>query len=91
MAIGALEYCKSAGIACPEDVSIVGFDDVPTAALVTPRLTTTRQPAHDLGSAAARLLFDLIDEDPDAPPAVPPAPFATQLMVRESVAPPPGR
>jgi LacI family transcriptional regulator len=91
MAIGALEYCKSAGIGCPDDVSIVGFDDVPTAALVTPRLTTTRQPAHDLGSAAARLLFELIDEDPDAPPPLPPVPFATQLMVRESVAPPPGR
>jgi LacI family transcriptional regulator len=90
MAIGALEYCKSAAISCPAEVSIVGFDDVPTAALVTPRLTTIRQPAHDLGSAAARLLFELIDENPDVAPPAPPAPFPTTLMVRESVAPPPG-
>lgn len=87
MAVGALEYCKSAGIRVPDDVSIVGFDDVPVAALVTPRLTTTRQPAHHLGAAAARLLFDLIDEDTEA---ATPAPFPTTLMVRESVAPPPG-
>ncbi|MFN8163662.1 MAG: LacI family DNA-binding transcriptional regulator [Solirubrobacterales bacterium] len=85
MAIGALEYCKSAGIRVPEDVSIVGFDDVPVSALVTPRLTTTRQPAHDLGAAAAILLFDLIDEIDSEPVA----PFPTTLMERESVGPPP--
>ncbi|MFN8218025.1 MAG: LacI family DNA-binding transcriptional regulator [Solirubrobacterales bacterium] len=86
MAIGALEYCKSAGIRVPDDVSIVGFDDVPVASLVTPRLTTTRQPAHHLGAAAASLLFDLISDDAEA---VIPSPFPTTLMVRESVAPPP--
>ena len=73
------------GIAVPSEVSIVGFDDVPTAALVTPRLTTVRQPAHDLGAAAAGLLFGLIDDEEDA---TPPEPFATTLMERESVAPP---
>ena len=56
MAFGALEYCRAHGIAVPTDLTIVGFDDVPTATLVTPRLTTIRQPAHDLGSAAAPAL-----------------------------------
>jgi len=85
MALGALEYCKSAGISVPEDVSIVGFDDVPTAALVTPRLTTVRQHASDLGIAAADLLFELIDDESEARQ---PKPFATTLMMRDSVAPP---
>jgi DNA-binding LacI/PurR family transcriptional regulator len=85
MAFGALEYCRAHGIQVPADLTIVGFDDVPTAALVTPRLTTIRQPAHDLGAAAARLLFALIDDDVDA---APPLPFPTTLMERESVAPP---
>jgi DNA-binding LacI/PurR family transcriptional regulator len=88
MAFGALEYCREKGIDVPADVTIVGFDDVPTAALVTPRLTTIRQPAHDLGSAAAQLLFALIDDDGDA---IPPQPFATTLMERESVGPPASR
>jgi LacI family transcriptional regulator len=60
MAIGALEYCKSAGLRVPGDVSIVGFDDVPVAALLTPRLTTVRQPAREMGQRAAKLLFDLL-------------------------------
>lgn len=87
MAIGALEHCRAAGIRVPEDVSIVGFDDVPMAALVSPRLTTTRQPAHDLGSAAVGLLFDLIDEKADGRAL---EPFPTTLKVRDSVAPPAG-
>jgi DNA-binding LacI/PurR family transcriptional regulator len=85
MAFGALEYCRSNGISVPSDLTIVGFDDVPTASLVTPRLTTVRQPAHDLGAAAAGLLFGLIDDEEDA---TPPLPFPTTLMARESVAPP---
>jgi LacI family transcriptional regulator len=85
MAFGALEYCREQRIRVPADLTIVGFDDVPTAALVTPRLTTIRQPAHDLGAAAAQLLFALIDDEGEA---TPPMPFPTTLMERESVAPP---
>jgi LacI family transcriptional regulator len=85
MAFGALEYCRANGISVPADLTIVGFDDIPTASLVTPRLTTVRQPAADLGAAAASLLFGLIDDDVDA---TPPMPFPTTLMVRDSVASP---
>jgi DNA-binding LacI/PurR family transcriptional regulator len=59
MAIGALEYCKASGIRVPGDISIVGFDDVPTAQLLTPRLTTVRQPAYEMGISAAELLIGL--------------------------------
>ena len=85
MAFGALEYCRTQGIQVPADLMIVGFDDVPTASLVTPRLTTIRQPATDLGAAAARLLFALIADEEEA---TPPMPFPTTLMERESVGPP---
>jgi LacI family transcriptional regulator, galactose operon repressor len=86
MAIGALEHCRSAGIAVPGDLSIVGFDDVPVAALITPKLTTVRQPARDMGYAAANALFEQLGgtEQEYAEP------FPTALMIRDSVAPPAG-
>lgn len=86
MAIGALEYCKSAGIRVPHDVSIVGFDDVPVASMLTPRLTTVRQPAHAMGYRAATLLIDLVrGTDVDEPIA----PFPVEVQIRDSVGPPP--
>lgn len=86
MAIGALEYCREVKIKVPDDVSIVGFDDVPVAPLLTPRLTTVRQPAHEMGMSAADLLLDLIqgESEPDVP-----APFPVEVVVRESAAKPP--
>jgi LacI family transcriptional regulator len=85
MAIGALEYCKVAGIRVPEEVSIAGFDDVPIAALLTPRLTTVSQPARDMGYHAATALFEVLSEGGNGPlhkslPAT--------LQIRESVVPP---
>jgi LacI family transcriptional regulator len=85
MAIGAVEYCRVAGLRVPEDVSIVGFDDVPMAQLLSPRLTTVRQPAYEMGVAAADLLLDLVHEDL-TPEQV--KPFPVEVKVRESAAPP---
>jgi DNA-binding LacI/PurR family transcriptional regulator len=79
MAIGALEYARSAGISVPEDVSIVGFDDIPFARLLTPRLTTVRQAAYDMGHRAATMLLDLLDGTTGL--------FPVTLEVRDSVAP----
>jgi LacI family transcriptional regulator len=87
MAIGALEYCKSVGIRVPEDVSIVGFDDLPIAALITPRLTTVRQPARDMGYRAAELLFDLLAQKTDGEDE-PQYLFPATLQIRDSVLPP---
>jgi LacI family transcriptional regulator len=61
MAVGAMEYCRSEGLRVPTDVSVVGFDDLPLAALLTPRLTSVRQPAHDMGYRAATALLDLLE------------------------------
>lgn len=85
MAFGAIEYCRSAGLRVPEDVSVAGFDDVPVAALISPALTTVSQPARDLGYAAGRILFDQFEnglraESPD--------PFPTILQIRDSVSSP---
>lgn len=83
MAFGALEYCRSQNIRVPEEVSLTGFDDVPIASLITPALTTVRQPAREMGYRAATLLFDLLDEEPRAEQD---PPFPATLQVRDSVA-----
>lgn len=87
MAIGALEHCKASGIRVPEDVSIVGFDDVPVAALLTPRLTTVCQPAREMGHRAATVLFGLLGEPGGEEHAL----LETTLQIRDSVAPPAAR
>jgi DNA-binding LacI/PurR family transcriptional regulator len=85
MAIGALEYSRSVGIRVPEDLSIVGFDDLPIAALLSPRLTTVRQPAREMGQRAAELLFGLLGDSAEGQPQ---ELLPTTLQIRESVAPP---
>lgn len=83
MAIGAIEYCKSAGIRVPEDVSIAGFDDLPFASLLTPRLTTVRQPALEMGQRAANILLELLGKSPATRRD---EQFPTTLEIRDSVA-----
>src|ERR1700722_10840868 len=85
MAVGVLEYCRSVGISVPADLSVVGFDDIPFVSLLTPRLTTVRQLARDMGRLAASLLFELMA---DKGPVQSPTPLPVEIMVRESVAPP---
>ena len=62
IAIGALQACADLERAVPDDVAVVGFDDIPLAALVTPPLTTCRIPRYELGVQAMRLLLDQINE-----------------------------
>jgi DNA-binding LacI/PurR family transcriptional regulator len=61
MAIGCLQHALARGLRVPADVSVVGYDDVPLATMVTPALTTVRQPAREMGRVAARLLLDGIE------------------------------
>ncbi len=68
----------------PDDVSIVGFDDVPRASTWDPPLTTVRQPLVDKGRAAADLLLELIEQRPARRIELP-----IELVVRSSTAPPP--
>jgi DNA-binding LacI/PurR family transcriptional regulator len=60
VAFGALGAARDAGLRIPEDIAIVGFDDVPMAADVTPPLTTVHLPAQALGQTAAELLMQLV-------------------------------
>jgi LacI family transcriptional regulator len=81
MAAGALRAANELGVRIPEDVAIVGFDDIGLASLITPQLTTVRQDMHALGEAAANGLAHMID-DPGAEPARELVP--TRLVVRAS-------
>lgn len=81
MAIGAMRALREAGLRVPDDVAIVGFDDMPFAARSDPPLTTIRQPTYRIGGMAVETLIDLI-EHADSPPhhiVVP-----TDLVVRGS-------
>lgn len=60
-AVGALQACAALGRRVPDDLAIVGFDDIPLASLVTPPLTTCQVPLNDLGRQATRLLLDHIN------------------------------
>jgi LacI family transcriptional regulator len=81
MAVGALRALREAGKCVPEDVAVVGFDDMPFAARTDPPLTTVRQPIQRLGSLAAETLIDLINQ-----PAAPPRRIVlpTELIMRAS-------
>jgi LacI family transcriptional regulator len=58
MAMGAMDAIRERGLRIPEDVSIVGFDDIPQAAMVRPALTTVRQPLEQMGRLATQMLID---------------------------------
>lgn len=65
MALGAIEACHERGIVVPDHLSIIGFDDIPTARHLRPKLTTIRQPLRDIGAAAGRLAHALAIAAPD--------------------------
>jgi DNA-binding LacI/PurR family transcriptional regulator len=66
-AIGAIYALREAGRRVPEDVSVVGFDDIPSAAFQNPGLTTVRQPLREMGLLAADTLFRRINAEPGSP------------------------
>jgi LacI family repressor for deo operon, udp, cdd, tsx, nupC, and nupG len=86
MAIGAIRAIKSRGRSVPEDVSVVGFDDIRFARYSDPPLTTIAQPMEDLGREAMSLLLEILNRS-DAPARKRILP--TQLVVRGSTAPAP--
>jgi LacI family transcriptional regulator len=85
MAVGAMRAATEQGLRVPEDLSIVGFDDVEKAAIVAPALTTVRQPLAEMGRMAVSLLTRLLDGQPIEAMRVE---LATKLIVRDSTAPP---
>ncbi len=79
MAIGALRAIHQAGLRVPDDIAVVGFDDIPQASFIEPPLTTVRQPIHRLGETAVHVLVDLLNGV-----AVPPQRmvFMPELVIR---------
>jgi LacI family transcriptional regulator len=85
IAIGVLQAARERGVRVPEELSIVGFDDVEAAEIVTPQLTTVRQPLAEMGRMAVSLLERLIEGQRIEALHVE---LRTQLVVRQTTAPP---
>lgn len=87
-AIGALRAIHAAGLRVPEDISVVGFDDIPLVSYTAPPLTTVRMSAADVGATAFQALFSLIGGERLEGDTYQ---VATRLIVRDSTAKPPAR
>jgi len=85
-AIGAIRALQEGGLRVPQDVSVVGFDDIQSAAYNTPSLTTVQQPLDKMGQIAAETLIQLIEEKEDVPSKIAIEPT---LVIRESSGPAP--
>lgn len=81
MAVGALRAIREARLSIPEDIAIVGFDDVPPAVQAVPRLTTIRQPIRRMGIKLVETLLDILDNGTTPPRRIL---LGTELVVRES-------
>jgi LacI family transcriptional regulator len=82
-AFGVYEAARQRGLRIPEDLSVVGFDDLPVARWASPPLTTVRQPLTEMGTTAAQMLGELIEGAPLRSTRVE---LSTELIVRESTA-----
>jgi LacI family transcriptional regulator len=81
MAMGALRALREAGRRVPEDVALVGFDDLPFAARIEPPLTTVRQPIHRMGTMTVETLIEMIEQPASSPYHLI---LPTELVVRAS-------
>lgn len=84
-AIGAIRAIIDAGLRVPDDISVVGFDDIVTAAFCRPSLTTVKQPLQEMGARAAQVLLDRIGKPGGEWPAE--LMMEPELIVRESTGP----
>ena len=82
-AIGAIRAIQEQGLRVPQDISVMGFDDIPGAAFHSPSLTTVRQPLSRMGEVAAQSLLERIEGKKDYPAEIAIEP---ELVVRESTA-----
>jgi len=87
MALGLIHLLYERGLSVPKDLSIVGFDDIPEAAYLSPALTTVRQDFNEMGRLGMSLLLDILTADRH--PAEPMALIEPDLIIRASTGPPP--
>ena len=85
MALGVYEAVRRRGLRVPDDVSVVGFDDLPEVRWSSPPLTTVRQPLAEMGVLAARTALRLARGEKIESPRIE---LATELVIRDSTAPP---
>jgi LacI family transcriptional regulator len=81
MAMGVMDAVRNHGLRIPDDVSVIGFDDIPQAAMIRPALTTIRQPLEKMGRVATQMLLDLLihpEKETDR------MELPTELVVRDS-------
>lgn len=88
MALGAMEAAFRMGYKIPQDISLIGFDDIPQSTTTHPPLTTVRQPLRDMGKVATELLLRMMTEGTDVDASCIELP--TQLIIRQSTASPQG-
>jgi LacI family transcriptional regulator len=85
MAVGAIQAAREHGLEVPRDLSVVGFDGLEASRIVTPALTTVRQPLEEMGRLAVRLLLSVVEGQRSDAMRIE---LATALVLRESTAPP---
>lgn len=85
MAVGAISALRDAGLRIPQDVSVIGYDDIPLASYFDPPLTTIRQPIDEFGRHGAQLLIEAVQNSKFNPKQVR---LNAQLVERNSCAPP---
>lgn len=88
MAMAAMDAVREKGLRVPEDVSILGFDDIPQARMVRPALTTVRQPLEQMGRVATQMLLEILKDPGSKPKRIE---LPTELIVRDSTAKPKDR
>jgi LacI family transcriptional regulator len=85
LALGAMKGARELGMVLPDDLSVVGFDDILTASYIVPELTTVYQPAYEMGKQGAQLLFELMENKHEKAVQMM---LEAALVVRDSTAPP---
>ncbi len=84
MAMGVMDAIRNRGLRVPGDVSVIGFDDIPQAALVRPALTTVKQPLEKMGRVATQMLLDLLRQPERKAERIE---LPTELVLRDSCQP----
>jgi LacI family transcriptional regulator len=85
IAVGTMRAAHERGVRIPDDLSVIGFDDIAYATMVGPMLTTIRQPLGELGRTAVNLLLRLLEHPSSEPRQIE---LSTRLVVRDTTAPP---
>jgi LacI family transcriptional regulator len=87
MALGVMDAVRNRGLRVPDDVSVIGFDNIPQAAMVRPALTTVNQPLEKMGRVATQMLMELTQKKEKAKEENR-IELPTELVIRESCQPP---